>query len=74
MPKVENTGLVILTILVVKITLSPAEYRCMVLQAPYKKATIIGSEMISGADCDVTGIKISRGYSNGFFRSWCSLS
>lgn len=52
-------------ILVNETTQSQAEYSCMVLQAAYKKVTIIGSQT-AGADGDVTGIKIPGGITTAF--------
>ena len=48
-----------------EITQSQAEYSCMVLQAAYKRVTIIGSQT-AGADGDVTGIKIPGGITTAF--------
>ena len=52
-------------ILVNEITQSQAEYTCMILQAAYKKVTIIGSQT-AGADGDITGIKIPGGIQTAF--------
>jgi len=52
-------------ILANEITQSQAEYSCMVLQAAYKKVTIIGSQT-AGADGDVTGISIPGGIETAF--------
>jgi C-terminal processing protease CtpA/Prc len=52
-------------ILVNEETQSQAEYSCMVLQAAYKKVTIIGSQT-AGADGDVTGISIPGGIQTAF--------
>jgi len=52
-------------ILVNETTQSQAEYSCMVLQAAYKKVTIIGSQT-AGADGDVTGISIPGGIQTAF--------
>jgi C-terminal processing protease CtpA/Prc len=52
-------------ILVNETTQSQAEYTCMVIQAAYKKVTIIGSQT-AGADGDVTGIKIPGGIQTAF--------
>ncbi len=57
------TGRII--ILVNETTQSQAEYSCMVLQAAYKKVTIVGSQT-AGADGDVTGIKIPGGITTAF--------
>jgi C-terminal processing protease CtpA/Prc len=62
-PKPQYKGKIIM--LVNEITLSQAEYSCMVLQAADKKVTIIGSQT-SGADGDVTGIKIPGGIQTAF--------
>jgi C-terminal processing protease CtpA/Prc len=52
-------------ILVNETTQSQAEYSCMVLQAAYKKVTIMGSQT-AGADGDVTGISIPGGIQTAF--------
>ena len=54
-----------IVVLVNATTQSQAEYSCMVLQAAYKKVSIIGSQT-AGADGDITGIKFPGGIYTAF--------